>query len=132
MKAVLILLATRKFALVLCPTRNSEIVSVNFGLLVIAKKEEGELVRLRINTTHIAQFWDSVLRPRTEWGRVARAEGLSKTKGKVHNWEKKKKIVSVIISKRLSIEQRVDGVSSGQKPLAHSYDTRKKVKISRL
>lgn len=91
---MLILLATRKFALVLCPTRNSEIVSVNFGLLVIAKKEEGELVRLRINTTHIAQFWDSVLGPRTEWGRVARAEGLSKTKGKVHNWEKKKNCIS--------------------------------------
>lgn len=124
MKAVLILLTTRKFALVLCPTRISEIFSINFGLLVIAKKEEGELVRLRINTTHIAQFWDSVLGPRTAWGRGARAEALSKTKGKVHSWEKK--IVPVIISKRLSIERKVGGISSGQKPLAYRYGTRKK------
>lgn len=44
----------------------SGIFSINFGLMVIAKKEKGELVRPRINTTHIAQFGHGVAGPRTE------------------------------------------------------------------
>lgn len=58
------MLATGKCALILCPTKISGIFSMNSGLMVIAKKEERELVRTRINTTRTAQFGDSVVGPR--------------------------------------------------------------------
>lgn len=77
-------MAPGKFALILCLTRISGIVSVHFGFMVIAKKEDGELVRPRITATHTTRFGHGI---------VLQGQGLNAAEwpgaepAKVHSWK---------------------------------------------